>query len=145
MHDDIRLKARYADLFQWVKDQGYWPKKFRRGHQFLIPVTQQIKAYQDLTPEQFRQALWVPSPEDVPFEVKWSHPEEAPDVFLIDLFDPATRTPVASGYGMSQIDALLSALQALRSHATRTAVVRHGHGRSPPDPRDRKVEGDTEA
>ena len=145
MRDDVRLKARYADLFQWVKDQGYWPKKFRQGHWFLIPVTQQIKAYQDLTPEQFRQALWVPDPEDVPFKVRWSHPEEAPDVFLIDLVDPATRTPVASGYGMTRIDALLSALQALRSQATRKAVVREGNGRAPPHSRDRKAEGDTEA
>ncbi|MBP1779540.1 MAG: hypothetical protein H6Q86_5551 [candidate division NC10 bacterium] len=123
MRDDIRLKARYADLFQWVKDQGYWPKRFRSGHTFLIPVTQQIKPYHALTPAQFRQALWVPCPEDVPFTVTYHHPDEAPDVFLVDLFDPATRKHVAFGYGMSRIDALLSALQAIRMRQRRRVAA----------------------
>jgi hypothetical protein len=122
-HDDIRLKALYADLFQWVKDQGYWPKTFRSGHTFLIPVIQEIKTYRDLTAAQLREALWVPCPEDVPFTVKYSHDDEAPGVILLDLFDPATRKHVASGFGVSKIDALLSALQAIRTRQLRRAAA----------------------
>jgi hypothetical protein len=110
----IRLKGLYAELLRWVRDQGYWPKRFRPGHKFLLPVTLEIKPYWILTPAQRQHALWVPCPEDVPFTVAWDSEPTVPDLIFLTLGDPITREPVASGFGESRIDALLSALQALR-------------------------------
>ncbi|MGD0265514.1 MAG: hypothetical protein ABSD47_11280 [Candidatus Methylomirabilota bacterium] len=125
MNNHTRSEVLDVELLQWVKDRGLWPEHFFPEDEFLIPATQKIKTYWHLTPAQVQQALWIPCPEALPFMVACSRRREGPGPrnYYLELWNGAHRRKVAFGFGQTQHDALIAALQRLREKEQEQATA----------------------
>lgn len=115
MRQERDVRGQILELLQWIKDQGFWPRKFRGNELFVIPVIGKMGRFRDLREHQKASALWVPSVPTLKKVLRRRGMALAcrnqNGIYLTGFLH---RTQTFSGAGVGRAEALLSAFASMR-------------------------------
>lgn len=108
----VSVQEQILDLLFWVKEEGFWPERFKGNEWFVIPMTGKMGRLTQLKEHQRCQALWVPSESTLRKVLRKRGIELARFLVIDGVY--ITRAHDYRGAGVGTVPALLSVLNDMR-------------------------------